>query len=107
MSANNEIHIGDIGTAFRQLITDCGSIVDLTSAVSLQICFLKPDQTVITKVATTTNIGTDGLMQHTVVDSLFIDQEGCWQWQGIVHFGPTQIWHTNVLAFDVFPNICP
>jgi len=105
-TGEEEIHLNDIGTVFRQLITDCGSIVDLTSATSLAICFSKPDEVVATVAATTTGIGTDGLMQHTVTDSAFLDQTGCWKWQGVIIFSATQMWHTDVLEFEVFPNIC-
>jgi hypothetical protein len=106
MSAANEIHVGDIGTVFRQTITDCGSIVDLSGVASLQICFKKPDNEVVTVAATFTNVGTDGLMDYTIPNSAFLDQEGCWSWQGIIHFGATQLWHTNVLEFEVFSNVC-
>lgn len=104
MSVGNEIHVDDIGTVFRILTTDCGSIVDISTANSLQICFTSPT-TEFTRVATFTNVGTDGLFQYQVVqDDLF--EVGHWEWQGIVNFLNGGEFHTNVREFEVFPNIC-
>lgn len=109
MSVGNEIHVADIGTIFKQTLTDCGTVVDISTATSLSICFKKPDAAVATVVATFTGVGTDGCMQYTVTSSEFLDQVGDWEWQGRVHFGavsPEQLYHTNVKTFEVFENIC-
>ncbi len=109
MSTADEIHVGDLGTVFRQLVTDCGSVVDLSTATSLSICFLTAAQTTTTVAATFTNVGTDGLMQYTVISSEFLDTEGEWSWQGKIYFGaasPPQLFHTNTLTFEVFANLC-
>jgi len=106
---DNEIHIADIGTIFRQLVTDCSTVVDISTATSLTICFQRPDLSVETVVATFTNVGTDGLMEYTVTTSLFLDQTDEWSWQGKIYFGaasPPQLYHTNVKTFEVFANIC-
>lgn len=104
MSVGNEIHVDDIGTIFRILATDCGSIVDLSTATSLQICFTSPS-TAFSKVSTVTGIGTDGLFQYKAVQGdLF--EVGAWEWQGIIVFPNGDVFHTNVREFEVFPNIC-
>lgn len=105
----SEIHVGDMGTVFRHLVTDSGSIVDLSTATSLSMCFLTAAQTTVTVAATFTNSGTDGLMEYTVVSSEFLDTEGEWSWQGKIYFGsasPVQMFHTNTTTFEVFANIC-
>ena len=102
---DQEIHQFDVGTIFRFLLTDCGTPADVSTATSLAICFLKPDQTVLTKTATFTNVGTDGLIQYTTVPG-DIDQVGGWQWQGVVAFPGGSIFHSAVREFEVFTNIC-
>ena len=104
MSTENEIHVGDIGTVFRQEVTDCGSIVDISTATSLQICFTSPN-TMFTRVSTFTGVGTDGLHQYVAVAGDLFEQ-GCWQWQGIIVFPSGNLFHTNIKEFDVHPNIC-
>lgn len=104
MSVGNEIHVDDVGTIFRILTTDSGSIVDISLANSLQICFTSPN-TLFTKVATFTGVGTDGLFQYTAEEGdLF--EVGHWQWQGLIRFPGGSLFHTNVRDFEVFPNIC-
>lgn len=104
MSVGNEIHVEDIGTVFRLLTTDCGTVVDISTATSLQICFTTPN-TLFTKVATFTGVGTDGLFQYKTVDG-DIFEEGGWEWQGVISFPNGDLFHTNVREFEVFPNIC-
>jgi hypothetical protein len=104
MSVGNEIHLDDIGTIFRILATDCGTVVDISSATSLQICFTAPSSP-FTKVATTTGVGTDGLFEYkAVVGDIF--EIGAWQWQGVIVFPNGDVFHTNVREFEVFDNIC-
>jgi len=106
---DNEIHVADIGTVFRQLVTDCGTPVDISTATSLTICFLTAANTTVSVVATFTNVGTDGLMQYTVTSSQFLDTAGDWEWQGKIYFGaasPPQLFHSNTKTFEVFGNLC-
>lgn len=106
MSTSGEIHLNDVGTVFRQLVTDCGTPVDLSTATSLQICFQKPDQSTFTQLATLTDAASPAYMQTTILTSAVLDQTGCWSWQGVVMFSSSQIWRTNVQEFEVFSNIC-
>ena len=101
---SEEIHVDDIGTIFRLALTDSGSIVDISTTSSLQVCFTTPN-TVFTKIGTLTNVGTDGLFQYTSVEGdLF--EIGSWEWQGVIVFPNGHVFHTNVREFEVFPNIC-
>jgi len=104
-SCDQEIHQFDIGTVFRLELTDCGTPVDVSTATSLAICFLKPSQEVLTAVATFTNVGTDGLIQYTTVAN-DIDEVGGWSWQGVISFPNGSIFHSAVREFEVFSNIC-
>jgi len=101
-----EIHIADVGTIFRQQVTDCGSITDISGANSIVFCFQKPDETIVTVAATFTGVGTDGLAQYTVAASSFLDQEGGWGWQSIIYFPTGAVFHSELKEFEVVPNIC-
>ena len=60
--AENEIRVGDIGTKFQVTVKDGASVVDISSATSTkQIILKKPDGTTLTKSATFSSDGTDGL----------------------------------------------
>lgn len=110
MSTGDEIHVGDIGTVFRALITDCGTPVDLASASSLLACFDPPGNDPFTRAMTFVSTinsgagdGSDGFIEYTSVTSdLFI--EGEWEWQAQVIIAAGRF-HTNVASFEVFPNL--
>lgn len=104
MSAAGEIRLNDVGTIFRQYVTDCGSPVDLTSASSLHLCFKKPSGTVVTVAATVATSA--AYMQYTVATSGFLDESGDWTWQGNIFFDAQNWWRTNTKTFEVFANIC-
>lgn len=110
MSAGDEIHVGDIGTIFRALITDCGTPVDLSTASQLLACFDPPDNDAFTRTMTFVSTvssgagdGSDGFIEYTSITSdLFVG--GCWEWQTQVTIVAGRF-HTNVASFEVFPNL--
>lgn len=104
MSVAGEIRLNDIGTIFRQYVTDCGTPVDLTTATSLYLCFKKPSGSVVTVAATVAT--SPAYMQYTVATSGFLDETGNWVWQGNLVFSATQQWRTDQKTFEVFSNIC-
>lgn len=112
MSAGNEIHVGDVGTIFRALITDCGTPVDLSSASQLQACFnplgspgshFTRAMTFVSTVNSGAGDGSDGFIEYTTVTSdLFISGE--WEWQAQVTIA-SGLFHTNIASFLVFDNL--
>lgn len=98
-----EIHKYDIGTAITIQVKDCEGIVDLSSASSIQIKFLKPDKTSLTVDATLVNTGSDGLIRY-ITSSGDLNVVGMWSYQCIVFMGGNE-WRSDVGTFRVFSNI--
>lgn len=102
--AIGEIHKNDIGTAFRATIKDeTDTVVDISSATTLQMLFLKPDNSLLTKTASLVNTGTDGKMQY-VSASGDLDTCGWWRSQGFVRIGSAE-WYSDILRFQVHDNL--
>lgn len=99
-----EIHVNDIGTAFRATILDESSDpVNLAGATDKALIFCKPDKTVVTKSASFYTDGTDGVIQY-ISESGFLDQPSKWQLQGYVVMSGSY-WRTNIIDFLVYKNL--
>lgn len=99
-----EIHVGDIGTAFRATVKDeDGAIVNIASAASMLMWFQKPDGTVVSRTASLVNDGVDGLMQY-ITQAGDLDQAGSWKSQGVVDIGGGR-WHSDISKFKVYANL--
>jgi len=99
-----EIHLGDIGTAFRLTIVDCdGQAIDVSGASVKSIVFLKPDKTTVTRPAVLFTDGVDGVIEYiSVADDL--DQLKTWKIQSVVTL-PTGTWSSNIEKFKVHDNL--
>jgi len=100
-----EIHVGDIGTVFEINLKDCEDIVDISTAITKEIVFKKPDvdKTVVIKDAVFKTDGTDGIIQYiTILDDL--DIKGTWYIQAIVQL-PTGNWSSDISKFKVYSNL--
>lgn len=99
-----EIHLNDIGTAFRLTILDCDAVaIDISSAITKEILFQKPDGTSITQTATFLTDGTDGIVQYVTIAN-DLDQTGKWKIQAKVTL-PTGTWSSNIETFRVYSNL--
>jgi len=98
-----EIHVDDIGTAFQLIMKECEDIVDVSSALTKEIVFKKPDKTIIIQTAEFKTDGTDGIIQYiTIADDL--DLKGTWYIQGVVTL-PTGTWSSDISKFKVYANL--
>ena len=99
-----EIHIGDIGTAFRVAVVDSSDVViDISTATTQEFSFRKPDGTTITKTTVFDTDGTDGIIKYlTIADDL--DKSGTWYIQAKVIL-PTGTWHSSTGSFEVYNNL--
>ncbi len=98
-----EIHKNDIGTVFRLTIVDQdGAVVDVSSDPSPEIKF-KVGSQVLTKLATFTTNGTDGIIQYTSVSG-DLTPGGNWTMQGHVILTSGE-WHTTKVEFKVLEII--
>ena len=78
MALVREIHVDDIGTMFKITLYDDEVIVDVSGATVMQMLFLKPDGTNLTKTAYLFSDGTDGIIKYsTIADDL--DIHGKWK----------------------------
>ena len=99
----SQIHVGDIGTTLIVTILEDGSVVDISSASSLQIIIKKPDATTLTKTGVFTTDGTDGKMQYVSIAGDF-DQSGNYRIQGKVNLTSGN-YSSSVGSFKVHCNL--
>lgn len=96
--------VANVGTIIRITMTDyADSALDISSASTLEIIFEKPDGTDVTKTATLTGDGTDGIMQYTMESGVLV-QVGTWQVQGHVVIG-SQDFYGSISTFQALDNL--
>lgn len=101
--AQEEIHVGDIGTVFELTIQDDNSAIDVSGATTKNIVFKKADGTTVTQAASFTSDGTDGKIRYAVVaDDL--DVAGEWSIQGHIVI-PAGTWYTDIGFFTLHDNL--
>jgi hypothetical protein len=99
-----EIHEGDVGTKLRVTVTDCGSVVDISTATALSIFIRKPDGTVLSRTGTLETDGVDGQMHYITVAG-DLDVAGSYKIQGRVSFASGAIYNTSIGNFRVECNV--
>ena len=100
---SDQIHKDDIGTRLVVTVLDDGSVVDISTASSIEIILRKPNNTVLTNTAVLYTDGTDGKMMYTSIDGDF-DIVGNYKIQGKVEIdGGT--FYTSLGSFKVYCNI--
>lgn len=102
--AANEIHVGDIGTIFEVTIMDGASVINISSALSLEIIFVKPDKIKVVNTAVLSSDGIDGKMRYTISSISELDLKGNWKLQGKVKL-PSGTWSTDIDKFKVYGNL--
>ena len=101
--AANEVRVGDIGTRFKVTLKDGASVVSISSATTKQIILKKPDGTKLTKSATFSSDGTDGIMYYDTVSG-DLDVAGVWKLQGKVVL-TAGTFSTDIYSFKVHRNL--
>lgn len=101
--AANEVRVGDIGTRFKVTLKDGASVVSLSSATTKQIILKKPDGTKLTKSATFSSDGADGIMYYDTVSG-DLDVAGVWKLQGKVVI-TAGTFSTDIYSFKVHRNL--
>ena len=99
-----EIHASDIGTVFSVTVKDSdGNAIDISSVVMKNFYFLKPSDSVLTKVAAFGTDGTDGVLQYTTIAG-DINEDGRWRLQAHISDASSDL-HTNIIEFDIYGNL--
>lgn len=98
-----EIHVFDIGTSFELTVYEDETVVNISSATTLEVLFQKPDGTVDTKTGVFLTDGTDGTVQYVTVSN-DLNQTGTWKVQARVEF-PTGTWSSDIQKFKVYANL--
>ena len=101
----NEVHVADFGTVFELEIEEDGAAIDISSYITLEIIFLKPDGTTkVTNTAVFSSDGTDGKMRYITTAASEIDVPDNWSMQGrLAKTG--QDFKTEIVKFEVVANL--
>lgn len=99
-----DIQLNDTGTLIELQLLDDNTPINLTGATVLQIKFKKPDGVTITKTATITGSGADGLMGY-VSEANFFNLPGTWLAQAIVTLSGGWSGRSAVTRFSVVDNL--
>ena len=78
-----------IGTKLRWTVLDEGEVLDLANASQMQVKFLKPDGTQVTKPLAWITDGTDGRVEYTV-EAGVLNHAGTYKWQLYLVISPWQ-----------------
>jgi hypothetical protein len=102
--APNEIHLNDIGTIFEVTLQDDTVAVDLSTATTLEMVFLKPSGTKVTQTAALSGDGTDGKIRYVSVSG-DLDETGVWDLQAHVVLDSDNEFRSSRSQFRVYPNL--
>ena len=101
----SQIHVGDIGTAFqRQCLDQDGNTIDVSNALTMQITFVRPDNSRLTVTATPVTTGKDGWIQYVTQQATDLSIPGIYTCQVYLSWGSSPIWRSDITRFNVFPN---
>ena len=105
--SEQEIHYNDIGTVILVTVKDCvagtPTVLDLSSATSLELVFKSPAGSTSTKSASLYTDGTDGKIFYTSVDGDF-SVVGTWRIQCKIGIGGGTF-RSDVGTFKVYENL--
>jgi len=101
--AENEIHVGDVGTLFIVTVMENDAILDISSAITKQIIFKSPSGTRKVKDAEFVNGGIDGKLSYETEANDLNKAEG-WSIQVYLEF-TSGAWHTDIATFHVYENL--
>lgn len=78
-----------IGTKIRWTVLDEGEILDVSNASLMQVKFVKPDGSQVTKPLNHVTNGADGLVEY-VVETGVLNVAGTYKWQLYLAISPWQ-----------------
>jgi len=87
------ISLGDLGTDFQATIKEGATVVDLSTATTVEIEFTSPGGIKTTKTASLLNDGTDGILHYKRLAG-DITRKGDWSYIGIATFSATEKYYS-------------
>ena len=100
---SSEIHENDIGTKLIITIIDNNEIVDLSSALALDVYIRKPNDTILSRIGTLETDGTDGKLYYIIVAG-DIDEAGMYKLQCRITL-PNGVFYSSIVTFKVHCNL--
>jgi len=98
-------HVGDVGTVLKyQCLKQDGNVLDVSTASTIQITFVRPDKSRLTVNASLVTNGQDGWVQYVTQSASDLSLTGIYTWQVYVSWGATPSWHSDKGTFQVWPN---
>ena len=101
--AENEIHVGDVGTLFIVTVMENDAVLDIRLATTKQIIFKSPSGVKKVKDAEFVTDGRDGKLQYETIENDLNKAEG-WNIQVYLEF-ESGTWHTDIATFHVYENL--
>ncbi len=83
MTCEKKLQVGDFGAEIVLVFWNCDQPRDISAALTREVIFTKPDDTVVPKPALFVTGGLDGAIKY-VIETGLIDQAGIWDIQGRV-----------------------
>lgn len=101
--ADDEIHVGDIGTVLELALTDSDGVVDISAATVKDITLQRPDLTTVTRAGVFVTDGTDGLLTFTTIAG-DLSLDGCYNLQVYLELAS---WdgYSNIGLFEAHANL--
>ena len=95
------VPINDVGTDLKITIKEDDAIVDISTAIGLNIILRKPGGGEVVKAATLLTDGTDGIL-HYQTEAGVIDKKGVWYYRAKITFTASMIFYSPWAAqFEV------
>ena len=103
MAVESEVHLNDVGTIFEITLKDGSTPTNISSPVTLQIIFRKPNKALLTKTAALVTDGIDGKLRYIAIAG-DLDLIGKWSIQASIALASGS-WKSEISTFQVFRNL--
>ena len=86
------------------IVDQDGAVVPLQTVTTKDLCFIKPDKTIISKSATFTGDGSDGVIEYTTATT-DLDAAGKWKVQAKIIDAGGEDYPSEIVEFQVINRI--
>ena len=100
----SDIFVGQTLKLQFTIVDQDGNVVDLTNVITKDLCFVKPDKTIISRPTTFTTDGSDGVIEYTTV-SADLDLAGSWKVQAKIIDAGNEDYPSEIVEFSVLNRV--